>query len=102
MDLGALVAEHAVSDAIKYSNEEGDAIARLVNFVVLEGLNHKLNAVLSAEKFLVVSLLLADAGEDVQGKLSQLEAAILLFGDDANQGLDELGELGLELFEFAD
>jgi len=47
-------------------------------------------------------LVFADAGHDVQGQFSQLEAAFLFLSHDLNQCFDEHGQLRLEHVELAD
>jgi len=100
VDLRPLITKDSIRDAIKHSHQESDTVATLVNLVVLQRLHHELDTILSAEEFLVISLLLTDTRQDVQGKFTEVQAALSLnVSNDSDQRLDEHGQLRLKHIE---
>jgi hypothetical protein len=102
VQLRPLVVKYGVREAVKHCHEERSRVARLINLRVEQVILECLNAVGSSKGLLIVTALVTDVRQDVEGEFSQVECSWLLaMLDDVEQTLNQvlLLELDLEKIE---
>jgi hypothetical protein len=102
VDLRSLVAKDCTLERVENRKQEGSGISRLVNLCLLHILSDHLNTSSSSESFLILAAFLADVGQDVERKFSDVESAGLsLLLDQLDHRLNQvvLFEVDLEEFE---
>lgn len=87
--LRPFVAEDGVRKAIDNRQKESAGISRLLNFRVSKIGLEDLNTALSSELFLVVSVVAAEVGDDVEGILAKIKMNVGTGLDDIQKNIDE-------------
>lgn len=90
MEFGALVTEDGIFEAVKGGEDESCRVSRLVNLSILHVVFQNLDTAEASENFLVVTTVLANVRQDVEGELTNVERAGLgLVLDQVEEGLHQ-------------
>ena len=76
MQLRALVAEDGVGEAVEDGKEEGLSISRLLDLRVGEAGLESLNSASAAELFLIIAVILAQVGQNIEAEFPQLKMSL--------------------------
>lgn len=76
MQLRALVAEDGVGEAVEDGKEEGLSISRLLDLRVGEAGLESLNSTSAAELFLIIAVILAQIGQNIEAEFPQLKMSL--------------------------
>ena len=76
MQLRALVAEDGVGEAVEDGKEEGLSISRLLDLRVGEAGLESLNSASAAELFLIIAVILAQIGQNIEAEFPQLKMSL--------------------------
>ena len=88
MQLRALVPEDSVGKAVEDSKEEGLCISRLLDLRVSEAGLESLNAASAAELLLIVAVILAQIGQNIEAEFTQLKMGLRARGNDGKENVD--------------